>query len=731
MGSCIICGTSVEGHICDIHEEDAVFEFRGSTPEQLTPGRYYRGTVDGFAEFGVFVDIGDSVTGLLHQSELDSRLESLDWQPGDTVYVRVTNVRDNGNVDLSWSIRQADEEFRGVLIDDPDEDHELLPEETDEPIEEESTPEDSAESTETESTESKPAEATAAGAVRTRDEAQTGGGTVGAEESEPEPATETSITNESAEVEETADTADTESEVTETERTPEPPSVDVGDLDGWVGDTVRITGEIVDARQTSGPTVFELRDGTGSVDCAAFVEAGVRAYPSVEEGAVVEIDGEVRERRGELQVETEELELFDEDKREAVLEEIEATLSERARPDEIDPLVDDEAVAAESESIRDVVGEIRRAVLEDRPVIVRHSATTDGYVGGAAIERAVLPLVRDRHDRRDAEYHYIDRRPLEGDVYGLDDATTDVTRMLGDRERHDENLPLLVFVAVGGTEESLDGFDLLDVYDAQRVVIDTVAEPAIVEAVDAALAPQADATSIAVADGTTRGPTASALAATVGAHVEEDVRPDLAHLPAVSYWGEVPDAYAEAAAEAGYDGTAVSEIREAVALEAYYQSYEDKRELVTDLLFGGRETTDADVRGLASHVSEQFREKLDVAVETAQENLDRRSVGDETIGVLDIDRFTHTYDFPPATLLLDELYRRCDDLTAIVGVDEDELHVRSGHELDVRQLVEMADETVEGADLEPLSTRSHRIEFLAGQRSTVVDAVLDAIVDSI
>ncbi|MFB6128340.1 MAG: OB-fold nucleic acid binding domain-containing protein [Halorhabdus sp.] len=730
MGSCIICGTSVEGHICDVHEEDAVFEFRGSSPDELTPGRYYRGTVDGFAEFGVFVDIGESVTGLLHESELDSRLESLDWQPGDTVYVRVTNVRDNGNVDLSWSIRQADEEFRGVLIDDPDADHELLPEETDEPEDDESTAEDSAESAATESTEAKQTEATSAGTVRTRDEGETGGGgTVGTAAAAAEPADEAAT--ESPDAEAGPGTTDAEEATAEAERTPEPPSVDVGDLDGWVGDTVRITGEIVDARQTSGPTVFELRDGTGSVDCAAFVEAGVRAYPSVEEGAVVEIDGEVRERRGELQVETEELDLFEGDEREDVLAEIEATLSERARPEEIDPLVEDEAVAAESESIRDVVGEIRRAVLEDRPVIVRHSATTDGYVGGAAIERAVLPLVRDRHDRRDAEYHYIDRRPLEGDVYGLDDATTDVTRMLDDRERHDENLPLLVFVGVGGTEESLDGFELLDVYDAQRVVIDTVVEPAIDEAVDATLAPHADATSLAVADGTTRGPTASALAATVGAHVKADVRSDLEHLPAVSYWGEVPEAYAKAAADAGYDETAVSEIREAVALEAYYQSYEDKRELVTDLLFGGRETTDADVRGLASHVSEQFREKLDVAVETAMANLERRDADGETIGVLDVDQFTHTYDFPPATLLLDELYRRSDDLTAIVGVETDELHVRSGHELDVRELVDVADEAVEGADLEPLSTRSHRIEFLAGQRAAVVDAVLDAIVDSI
>src|SRR6056297_2251703 len=126
MSSCIICGTSVDGYTCSSHEEDVLFEFTGSRPGQLTPGRYYRGTVDGYADFGVFVDIGDSVTGLLHKSELDGRLESLGWEPGDTVFVQVTGVRDNGNVDLGWSIRQAEREFRGVLVDDPDVGHSTL-----------------------------------------------------------------------------------------------------------------------------------------------------------------------------------------------------------------------------------------------------------------------------------------------------------------------------------------------------------------------------------------------------------------------------------------------------------------------------------------------------------------------------------------------------------------------------------------------------------------------------
>ena len=37
MGNCIICGTSTDGPICDVHQEDVIFEFEGNQPSQLTP----------------------------------------------------------------------------------------------------------------------------------------------------------------------------------------------------------------------------------------------------------------------------------------------------------------------------------------------------------------------------------------------------------------------------------------------------------------------------------------------------------------------------------------------------------------------------------------------------------------------------------------------------------------------------------------------------------------------
>jgi len=698
MSNCIICGTSADGPICDVHQEDVAFEFEGNHPSQLTPGRYYRGEVDGYADFGVFIDIG-SVTGLLHRGKPDRRLEGIDWAVGDDVFVQVNNIRDNGDIDLGWSIRQSDREFRGVLVDSPDGDRiadEYYDDDDDDSDEQAATDEGSsqapaapAEPEPERGTEADREEATDEQSRNSPDDEQSGG----------TPADEAS--------------AATAADETESERTGDTGTADIDrvaveDLRESVGEVVRLEGEVVSARQTSGPTVFEFRDETGVVDCAAFVEAGVRAYPDIEADDVVRLDGEVRLRRDEIQVETESLIELEGEAEAAVRTRMEAALDARARPEGTELLSDDAALSGVAGGIDDAATAIRRAVLESRPVVVRHDATTDGYVAGAAIERAVLPLVEAEHASADAVYHYFDRRPLEDGVYDMNDATKDVTRMLGDRERHDEKLPLFVFAAAGSTAASLDGLGLLDVYGASRVVLD--GRPA-----DDAVAAEIDSLV------TTEARTAATVATNVAAAVNDEVRDDLVHLPAVSYWDEVPEPYAELAADADVDGETARDLREAIALEAFYQSYEDKRELIIDLLFEKQ-------TGLAAQIAGQFRTKLEAEIDTATANLDERTVDDATVSVLDTDAYTHEYDFPPTRLLLDELHRRL-DADVVIGVGTDELHVRTDGTLDLEALVAALQLEASDAGVTDPGAREPKVEFLAGERGTVLDAVVDAVAE--
>jgi RecJ-like exonuclease len=683
MGSCIICGTSTDGYICESHEEDVVFDFEGSHANQLTPGRFYHGSVDGFADFGVFIDIGDSVTGLLHRSELDRRLESLDWGAGETVYVQVTDVHDNGNVDLTWSIRQSDREFRGTLVDTPEGDE--LPEEAEL---EAADPNENA---------------VAGGPAADTDVQET---VTDPGESEPRAATTGSDRTDDVPAEETRTAVPSEGGSAALVE-PEHERVAIEALDEHVGEPVSIDGEVTTVRQTGGPTVFELRDETGTVECAAFEEAGVRAYPDVNTGEFVTIEGRVERHRDSLQVETSGLAVLDDEEREEVETRIEDALAEQARPEEVEPLADDTTVADLTGEIRDLAGLIRRAVMESRPVIVRHDASADGYVAASAIERATLPLVRDEHERSDAEYHYFDRRPLAEGVYDMDSATRDVTTMLDAAERHDEKFPLFVFCGVGGTRASRDGLELLSLYDVQQAVLDVGIGD--VENVDALVGPDGDETTV------------SALAANVAAHVNPDIRADIEHLPAVSFWEDAPEAYTELAAEAGYDADGTRDLRESVALVANYQAYEDKRELVADLLFDGSAS-------LAARLATQFRTKLDAAIDTAQAHLDHREVDGATIAVLDTDAFTHRYDFPPTDLLCDELHRRTrDEAPVLLGIGEDELLVRG--DLDLAAVAEATAERAPEAAVSVGAARDDRLEFLLGERETVREAAVEAVAE--
>ncbi|WP_299236656.1 OB-fold nucleic acid binding domain-containing protein [Natronomonas sp.] len=717
MGSCIICGTSTDGPICDVHQEDVVFEFEGNDPSQLTSGRFYRGTVDGYADFGVFINIGN-VTGLLHRSKLDRRLESLEWEVGDDICVQVNNVRDNGDIDLDSSIRQSAEDFRGRLVQTPDGDR--LPDAANEATEGGGTGNGSGEAD----------SGTASSAART--DADTGPVHDSDPDPDPEPEPDPNPAPESGPSEDagsdpaadetdpagSADTgtdthSDTDADAdtataAEAETDADIGRVTVESLSDRVGETVRLEGRVASARQTSGPTVFELRDETGIVDCAAFVEAGVRAYPEVEADDVVRLDGEVRVRREEIQIETGSLVTLEGEALAAVESRMDAALDDRAGPERVEALADDPAIEDALEGIGAVATRIRRAVIESRPIVVRHDATADGYVAGAAIERAVLPLVEAEHNSADAVYHYFDRRPLEEGVYDMNDATKDVTRMLGDRERHDEKLPLFVFAAAGSTAASMDGLELLEIYDAPRVVLDgRPADDAVVAEIDSLLA---------VADRT-----AATVAATVAAAVNDDVRGDLAHLPAISYWADVPDAYAALASEAGVDAAAAKRLREAIALEAFYQSYEDKRQLVIDLLFEKR-------TGLAEQVSEQFVTKLEAELDTAEPNAEERTIDGTTVTVLDTEAYTHTYDFPPTRLLLDELSRRLDS-AAVVGLGTDEVHIRSDVAFDLDAVGASVSAAVPAASVSNPGSREPKLEFLAGEREAVTDAVVEAVAE--
>ncbi|MFA5614571.1 MAG: OB-fold nucleic acid binding domain-containing protein, partial [Methanoculleus sp.] len=184
--------------------------------EEVEEGKTYLGWVQGFAPFGVFVQLNDRIKGLVHKSNV-----KMQHSERDQIIVRVIQIRSNGNIDL-----------------------------------EEVTP------------------------------------TV----------------------------YQTQNVMKKTT------SVRIADMGKRIGRTVLIEGEIAQVKQTSGPTIFTIVDESGTGNAAAFIEAGVRAYPEIDLGDIVGLTGEVMQRNNQLQIEVASMTALDAEDAARVRERIDAAL---------------------------------------------------------------------------------------------------------------------------------------------------------------------------------------------------------------------------------------------------------------------------------------------------------------------------------------------------------------------------------------------------------------------
>ncbi len=108
-------------------------------------------------------------------------------------------------------------------------------------------------------------------------------------------------------------------------------------LESTIGDQIHLEGTVTQVKQTGGPTIFHVADEQGVVPCAAFEEAGVRAYPAIEVGDVVRVTGTPEHREGSVQIEVDGLSKLEGEDAEAARERLEDALEERAEPHDVEP----------------------------------------------------------------------------------------------------------------------------------------------------------------------------------------------------------------------------------------------------------------------------------------------------------------------------------------------------------------------------------------------------------
>jgi RecJ-like exonuclease len=594
------------------------------TLDDLEEGARYHGTVNGVMEYGVFVDVSDRVSGLVHSSNLID-----EYEVGDELVVELTEILEDGDVSFSEvQLAEFDTEAVGHGAD-----------------------------------------------------------------------------------------------------------VAAADIADATGETVHLDGQVVQIKQTGGPTIFQIRGERAIVPCAAFEEAGVRAHPDVELDDIVRVTGTVESREGAAQLEVDDLQVLDE----AEASDVEATLDAAAEdlvaPADVEPLADWPAFEKLRDDLADVAERLRRTVLEGRPIRMRHHADGDGLCASVPLQYALEQFIEDIYEDPDAARHLLKRLPSKAPFYEMEDVTRDLNFALEDRKRHGQKLPLLLMLDNGSTEEDTPAYRNLEHYDVPIVVVDHHhPDPDAVEPlVDAHVNPYLHDEDYRITTGM--------MCVEIARMIVPDLTAEVEHVPAVAGLsdrseGEAMSEYIELAESAGYEKSRLRDIGEALDYATFWLRYNDGREFVNDVLnvnCDDRDRHERLVDLLVEGAERDVEDQLDGALAHVEhEALDNGS----HLYRIDVENHAKRFTYPAPGKTTGKIHDRkveeTGDPVITIGVGPDFTVLRSdGVRLDIPQMVTELTEELPSAGV---SGGGHlvvgSIKFVKGRRDEVLDALIEKMADA-
>ncbi|MEY7848293.1 DHH family phosphoesterase [Natrarchaeobius sp. A-rgal3] len=506
-------------------------------------------------------------------------------------------------------------------------------------------------------------------------------------------------------------------------------------LEANVGEQIHLEGTVIQVKQTGGPTIFHVADEYGVVPCAAFEEAGVRAYPSIEIDDVIRVTGTPEYREGSVQIEVDGLSKLEGEDADEARERIEEALDTRAEPHEVDPLIDWPAFEKLRPNLREVAKLLRRTVLEGRPIRVRHHADGDGMCAAVPVQIALERFISDVHEDDNAPRHLIKRLPAKAPFYEMEDATRDLNFALEDREKHGQQLPLLLMLDNGSTAEDVPAYETLSHYDIPIAVVDHHhPDPEAVEhLLDAHVNPYLHDEDYRITTGM--------CCVELARMIYPDITDELRHVPAVAGLSDRSKAdamndYLELAAEEGYDEERLQDVSEALDYAAFWLRYNSGDQLIQDLLQIDNGDDDRH-RELVSFFADRGRAEVDEQLKAAMPHVEHEDLENGAhLYRIDVENYAHRFTYPAPGKTTGEIHDRkieeTGDPVITVGYGPDFAVLRSdGVRLDIPQMVSELEDEVPGGGV---SGGGHlvvgSIKFVKGKREEVIDALVEKMEDA-
>ncbi len=249
--------------------------------------------------------------------------------------------------------------------------------------------------------------------------------------------------------------------------------VDLGQIGReFVDKVVTISGLLERVVQTPGPTLFAVNDGTGTFMLKGFSGPGERSFPEINESDYIKAKIRVKEYNSLFEGDIMNIEKLSGDNEKRVVGKIKEIMRERSKPEEAEFLIKSKILDKLKDRFIDAATEIKLAVLQSRPIIVRHHNDADGYASGYALEKAIIPLIEKQHGGGKSAWEFYTRAPCSAPFYEIDDSIRDTANSLRNVAKFSNKMPLVIIADNGSSDQDLMAIKQGKIHGMDFIVID-------------------------------------------------------------------------------------------------------------------------------------------------------------------------------------------------------------------------------------------------------------------
>lgn len=415
------------------------------------------------------------------------------------------------------------------------------------------------------------------------------------------------------------------------------------------GNVVMLSGEVIQIKQTAGPTIFTICDNTGSIQCAGFIGAGKRSFTNINVGMIVSVIGTVNIRDNSIQIELSDMNEIIGDEANNIKVKIDKYIDQKSEPYDTNFLIKSQILEKLKPSMLKAAKEIRKAIIKSRPIIIRHHADADGITAGIAIEKAILPLIENINGI-DTQ-HFYRRAPSKAPFYELTDVVKDISFAVEDNIKYGEPLPLIIMVDNGSTLEDYPSYLHTSVYNIDVIVIDHHYPSDIV---DPYLLAHVNPYKVNGDFGLTAG----MLCTEVARMINNEITDKIKHFPAIAGVGDRSESnelkqYLKLI-ESKYTIQDLKDIALALDYEQYWLKFGTGIGIIDDIL----DIRNHDIhKKVVSMLCEQAKSMINEQLEVCLPNLITKKLDNNIIlNMINVEMFSHKFTFPAPGITSGEIH---------------------------------------------------------------------------